>query len=366
VTLTYNRAKELCHNLDKPLSPPILRGLALNTLSRSSLKEAYGFGKQLLDLAHGTGDPVQYVEAHYVLGVTLFWQGEFLAARDHLARAVETYRPERSDTHIALFSQDPKVICLVRLGYTLWYLGFPDQARRTCQEALALAREINHPLSLAYAHIYVAWLANDCGELDNFETLSTELTSLLEREQLGFMKQNGAVLHGWLLFNRGESEDGIAYMYEGLEAVRESKQTLHLLYALVLMTRAYQRLGDRERALATLDEAFLFSEQTEERFLDAELHRIRGEMFAETGESTAAVQAFQQALDVARQQHAKALELRVAIRLASHWRILGQSEDAHRLLSESYHQFSEGFDTADLRRAKELLGERGENGGSAT
>jgi len=143
------------------VSPPILRGLAIGSVVRLELADAREHGVALLAAAEGDQDSMLIVEAEYVLGVTSFWAGEFQESRRHLEEAIERYSPERHEAHIALYSQDPKVVCLSRLAWTLRFLGYPDQAVRTRDAALSLADELGHPFSRCYASVYAAIVSQD-------------------------------------------------------------------------------------------------------------------------------------------------------------------------------------------------------------
>src|SRR5262249_11358769 len=211
-----SRALALCQSLAKPPSPPLLRALAIANISRTEFQRARDLGDQLLGLAERDQDALLRVEAHYVLGVTCFWQGAFAASRMHLEQAIAHYDPQQSRIHIALYSQDPKVICLCRLAFDLLCLGYPDQATRTEQEALALARELSHPHSLAYGMYWDALLQNYHRALRETQERAQAIIALCREHRLGSFLPQAVVLQGWARAEQGEVEAGIAQMRDGM------------------------------------------------------------------------------------------------------------------------------------------------------
>ena len=145
-------------------APPLLRSLAVASLSRGDFAGARRFGERLRARGERDADDVLLVEGDYVLGIAAFWQGEFAAARGHFEAAVDRYRPEHRRAHLLQYGLDPKVVCLSRLGNTLWFLGCPAAAIRARDAALALADEIGHPFSQAIALVFAALLALDLRE----------------------------------------------------------------------------------------------------------------------------------------------------------------------------------------------------------
>jgi predicted ATPase len=144
----YQRSRDLAQRLGKPLQPPLLRGLAIAAVAQTNFQFAQELGERMLDQAERDGDPVVLVEAHYVLGVTLFWRGQFAESRSHLEDAIAHYSVERSQAHLTGYSQNPAVVCLIRLAVVLWFLGDSYEATRCAEESLALARKVAHPFSL--------------------------------------------------------------------------------------------------------------------------------------------------------------------------------------------------------------------------
>jgi adenylate cyclase len=349
------RAQSLCQSLGKPASPPILRALAIAHIARAEYQQGHDLGDQLLGLAERAQDAMLLVEAHYVLGVALFWQGAFAASCRHLEQAITHYDPRQSRTHLALYSQDPKVICLCRLGFALWYLGYPDQATQRSQEGLTLAQEISHPLSLAYGTYFDALLHSHLREAKRTQTQAEAVIALDREQRVGFYLQVATVLHGWAIAEQGDTGAGLARMRESLAGFRTVVAEHLRHHALILLAEQYGKAGDIAQGLSFLAEACAAVDTHTAHWCEAELHRTWGELLAARGEGAEAETAFERARAIARSQEAKSLELRAATSLARLWQTQARYTEARLLLAEIYGWFSEGFDTPDLRDARALL-----------
>jgi predicted ATPase len=311
VTATYARAMEICAELDEPPTAPVLRGTGLSALVRGELPLARDTAMRLLELGERHDDSMVQAEGHYLRGVTLFWLGDLTTARDQLERAIAVYAPERSREHLAFYSQDPRVVCLSRLSYTLWHLGDSRGASRHCMEALRLAEQLEHPFSLGYALAYASWLAIDSGDEPAARRQSARLAELAEEQQLGFLQPLGTILSGWRDVSDGHVDAGITMIHEGLDLYRHSGQSLLLPWSLRLLTEVNIATGRIVAARVALTEAFEVVEATEQRFLEADLHRLSGELvLLEGGDAREAESSFDAAVEVARSQRAVQFELR--------------------------------------------------------
>ena len=316
VSETYDRAWKLCELLGEHPAAPIIRGVALSALTQGELHRALELGGQLVALGQRDGDRMVRVEGDYMLGVTAFWLGELGVARDHLEQALAGYAPERTRSHLVLFAQDPRIICLSRLAYTLWHLGFAQEAEQHAREALRLGGQLDHPISLAYALNFAGWLAIDSGDERRARILADRLAGLADEQHLGFMQPMGTILRGWASVHDGEAAQGIAMMREGLDVYRRSGQPLFMPWSLGLLARMCVGEGQLELARTALVEAFDVVESTGQRFLEAELHGLMGDVvLVESGDRTQAEARFARALQIARSQGARVLERRAAARL---------------------------------------------------
>jgi adenylate cyclase len=294
------------------------------------------------------------------MGQTAFYRGELLQAREHLEEATARYDPKELRSRGFLFFRvDPGVGALDNLVWTLWSLGYPEQALTRSQESLALARELSHPVTqtnaLLYAN-YVHWVRGESrAALEGAEAMIT-----LSNEH-GFLQLAGigTFLRSLALTDQGQLQEGIAGMRAIMEAMRSGGAVLGLPMMLALLAEAHGKAGQSEEGLALIAEAQEFIEKTEERSVEAEMHRVKGELLLvrSASDPAQAEASFREALEVARCRSAKSLELRAATSLARLWQRQGKRDEARDLLAPVYAWFTEGFDTKDLRDAKALLEE---------
>jgi predicted ATPase len=236
----------------------------------------------------------------------------------------------------------------------LWLLGYPDQALQRSREALALARELAHPFTLGFALYYSAWVHQQRGERQAVEERIEATITLATEQELTRWALQGAVLKGWLLAQQGKRQEGILQLRQGATvAVRDQPH-----YA-ALMAEAYGKEGQTEEGLRVVTEELARVHITGGRFYESELHRIKGELLlGQTVPDRAEAEGcFEKAVEVARSQSAKSLELRAVMSLSRLWQRQGKKEEARQLLADIYGWFTEGFDTADLKAAKALLEE---------
>jgi predicted ATPase/class 3 adenylate cyclase len=364
----YARARELCQQAgDTPQLFQVLRGLWYFYLQRVELRTARELGEQLLTLAQHVGDPALLLEAHYALGNTVNYLGEFAAAQAHFAQGMALYDPQRHRSHAFRYGQDPGVICRAYAGLTLWLLGYPDQALQRSHEALTLARELAHPFSLGFALYFAAFLHHFRREWHLTEERAAVLIALATEQGFALWGALGRFIRGWALTERPaepvagqrQVEEGMAQMQQGLAALRAIPAEVVRPYGLALLAKAAAKVGQVEEGLTLLAEALALTNDKEERRWEAELHRPKGEiLLARFAEHYAEAETcFRQALNVARRQEAKSWELRAAMSLSRLWQQQGKRAEARELLVPVYGWFTEGFDTADLQDARALLAE---------
>jgi predicted ATPase len=358
----YTQAYALCQQVgETPQLVPVLFGLWRFYLVRPQLHTARELSETLLRLAQRAHDPSLAVLAHYALGATWMWLGTLPAARTHLKEGIARYTPDQRRAPVFRIGQDPGVGCRAYAAATLWLLGYPDQALAHIHEAMALAHALLHPFSLAYARCWAAivsqWRRDVLAVYEQAEaaiTLSTEQRFLL-------WEAVGTILRGWVLALQDQDEEGLAQVLQGIAAFRATGAALVVPYYCTLLVEVSAHLGHIEDGLQALAEAHTLVEQQEERWWEAEVHRLRGVLLLrQSGISQAEAETWlQRALDVARRQEAKSLELRAAMSLGRLWQQQGKQAEAQALLAPIYGWFTEGFDTADLQEAKALLEELG-------
>ena len=239
----------------------------------------------------------------------------------------------------------------------LWLLGYPRQALQRSQDALTLAQEQSHPFTLSLTLATVAVLQQ--WRRERQAALAHVKASLALATEHGFpyLQAVGIVLQGWALTRGGQVGEGMVQMRQGLDELRAMGAEVLRPYLLALLAEVCGRSGQIKAGLDMLEEALVTAENHTERFNEADLHRLKGELLLRQceGARCKAEACFQRALDIARHQQAKSLELRAATSLARLWQQQGKRDDARQLLAEVYGWFTEGFDAADLQEAKALL-----------
>jgi predicted ATPase len=302
-------------------------------------------------------DATLLLEAHRALGTSLFYLGELVLGRGHLEQAITLYDPVQHRSLAFRIGQDPGVVCGGFAAWALGVLGYPDQALQRSYDTHALAQELAHPFTLAYALDFMVRI-HQLRREEQLTRQRAEALLMLSHEQ-GFTQRlaTGTILLGWVLTAQGQKAEGVGQVRQGLAAFRATGAELARPYYLALLAEAYAQVGQREDGLSLLAEALATVHKTGERWWEAELHRLKGELLlALSAEKYAEAETcFHQALDIARHQEAKALELRAAMSLSRLWQRQGQRAEAYELLAPIYGWFTEGFDTADLQEAKTLL-----------
>jgi TOMM system kinase/cyclase fusion protein len=361
VEQVYARARDLCQQAGEPRQLfTVLWGLWYFFNTRAELQKAEELGKQLLTLAQQVQDRTLLLEAHHALWPTLFFLGELAAARGHLEQGMALYDLQDHRSHAFLYGgHDPGSCCQSYTGWTLWALGYPEQALKASDRALTLAQELAHPASLAATLSYAAVLHQFRREREAVQQTAEALIALATEQGDAERLARGGILRGWALFAQGQGTEGMVQMRQGLAALQATGGEVRRQLFLPLLAEAYGGIGQSEEGLNVLAEALSAVEKTRGRFYEAELYRLRGELLlARSAEHhTEAETCFRQSLNIARRQQAKSWELRAGLSLSRLWQQQGKGDEARELLAEIYSWFTEGFDTADLQEARALLEE---------
>jgi predicted ATPase len=334
----YARARELCQQVGETSQLfPVLSGLFSFHTGRAEFQTARELAEQLFSLAEREQDPGLLQDAHRMLGMTMFQLGEPAPARAHFEQG------------------------MANAAWQMWFLGYPDQALDRVNEAVNLAQERTHPFSMTFAFMLntAALVHQSRREAQAAQERAEALIALSTEQSFPHWLPYGTILRGWALTAQGKGAEGIAQMRQGLAAYQVTRSKLNRPYLLSLLAEAYGKVGQPEEGLTVLVEALALVDSTGERYWEAELHRRKGELLLmQQGQKVGeAEECFRQALDIARRQQAKSLELRAAMSLSRLWERQRKQEEAHHLLAEIYGWFTEGFDTADLKEAKVLLEE---------
>jgi len=360
VARVYRRAKELSQHIGETTQLfPALYGLWVFHYIRAEFRTAHELGEDMLRLAQQHDDQAPRLVAHRLVGTTWFFLGEFLEACGHLEQVRTLYDPQQHRSLALQYSQDTGVAGLIFLSWTLWLLGYPDQALARAHEALEMARNVAHPFSLAFALNLVATVHQFRREAHAARELAEAAITLCREQGFAFWLAYGTMVRDWALVTLRQREEDLPHLHQSLGAASHMQT-----YWRVLLAEAYRRVGQAEEGLRVLAEGLAVMGATEEHFWEAELYRLRGELLQHVSRGAQDTEwtpegGFRQALDVARRQDAKSLELRAAMSLARLWQCQGKRAEAHELLAPIYGWFTEGFDTADLQEAKTLLEESG-------
>ncbi len=376
----YARARALCQQLgDASRLAPVLSGLWIFHLGRAELQTAREMAELLLRHGEKTQDPGALGSAHHGLGQILHDAGEFSSAREHCEQALALFpRQLLSSPDPIPFVQDGRVISQGFLAMTLWFLGYPDQALRKAQEALAMARELSHPFTLTSA-LHFAVVVHVCrGEKALAGERNEEMLALSVEQGFPPFIAGGTIGKSALLLEQGKIavDEGIAQMRRSVEALRATGVRIGLPRILVLLATVEGAVGHVEEAFALLAEAQDVGEKTGERQHDSALSQLKGSLLLRQAsrmeraedrrkKTSEAEACFRHAIDVTRRQEAKSLELRAAMSLSRLWQQQGRRDEARDLLADVYGWFTEGFDTADLKEAKALLEELAPRGGKS-
>src|SRR5262249_22017147 len=275
----YMRARELCRQVGETSQIfSALNGLRLFYYVRGKLQSAHELAGELLSLTQKAQDMILLVLAHQARGVNRLSLGELVCAREHLEQGIRLYDPQQHRSHILLYGEDPGAICYCFSSWVLPLLGYPDQAARKSIGALNLAHEVTHAQSLAEALLFAAVLHQFRREGHAAQERAEATVALCAEQGFPFWLAWGTILRGWALAVQGQGEEGIAQLRQGLAASRAVGAEWGRSYALALLAGAHERMGQTKEGLAALAEALGVVHTTGERFYEAELYRLKGEL----------------------------------------------------------------------------------------
>jgi tetratricopeptide (TPR) repeat protein len=351
---TFSRAYELCRSGGE--SAEFVRasvGLTQVHIFRGEMQKAREASKEILEVAARVQDPAIVAVAYNALGFVLHFQAELSQARERLEQALALFKsvPELSGWD--------RLQTLVGLGRTLWLLGFPDQALTRTREAEVVGQRGTDPqlkvfgFGLTLTQQVHLW----CG---NFDVIREQVQKLLDTPSAtlnpGILSTTD-ILRGWLIAREGQAQ-GIALIRGAMAKLAAIRSSVYGSLFGSLLAEACASLGRIDEAMTVLDETLPLAE-TEQHYYEAELRRLRGELLLlrPQADREGAERCFREAIDIARRQSAKSWELRSTTSLARLLAKQSKGDEARAMLAEIYGWFTEGFDTADLKDAKALLGE---------
>jgi predicted ATPase len=351
----YARARELAEQRDDPRQLFMATyGLWQSANGAARIFDCRSLSNRLQQLTADDTDNELRLQAHHSAWATYLFAGEPTVSREHSEAGRQLYDPERHRLHHQLYGGHDPGMCALYFGAQVhWLLGYPDKGLALGREALALAERISHPFSFALALQYNCMVHLDRGEPELALQLLEAAKALAAEQRLSFVVEP-QLLHGAVLIARGELEEAVVCLREGL--ARPSAMRVRC-YGLARLADALTRQGEHGAALAAARDGINTAENTGHRQWEAELHRFEGIALSGLNRLEDGQNSLAEAMRIARRQQAKAYELRAATSLARFWCDQGRRAEAHDLLAPVYGWFTEGFDTLDLKEARGLLDE---------
>jgi predicted ATPase len=354
----YGRARERWEQLGCPTEfSHILYEQSSYHTYRGEFDRALRLDEDLLRLSCQRDDSTGLVLGHSSAGRNLFSIGDFASSRSHLEATVALYDPASHGPLIQKAIVDPHVNSLAFLGNALFCLGFTDQGLTRINAAIAEARRLTHPPSLAGSLAVGARMLSLIGASEILTEWVDELVAVTTKQGLPSWHTVGTFYLGWIKVKNNAVAEGMSLLRTSLATNRITRGAKWRPHFVVLLAEAWEIAGQIKKAITQVNNALQIAEETGERWAAAELNRYKGRLLLQQGHSEAAEELYQKALSIAREQQAKLWELRAAVSLARLRRDQGRDTEARDLLAPVYGWFIEGFDTPDLKEARLLLDE---------
>ncbi|MDR3401088.1 MAG: SpoIIE family protein phosphatase [Chthoniobacter sp.] len=358
----FHRARTLSARVGQtPQAFAMMRGHFAYHIVRGDFRLCTDLAARAVEFGERLDDPGILMEALFLQALTMLYRGDFAGAHACCERALAEYDDRARTAFWAVRTgEDSGVTHRCYLALACWHLGSPERALAVNREARELARSLHHPFSLEYALHHTGWLHQHCRLGAQTQAAGDEQMRIASEQGFLFWHACGTLYSAAGLLLRGRPEEGLPLFQKGLDAYRGTGAGLGLPYYLSLLGEAFMQAGRFEDAHHTFEEALALVETNDERFQEAELHRLRGELhLASAHDEAAAEVCFQRALDTARRQGSRAWELRATMSLARLWHQRGRRHEAVTALTTVMNAFVEGFDTPDLMDAAALLKDLG-------
>ena len=352
----YGRARDLCDNLtDTPHRFAVLRGLWNSAFMRKPLAQAQDLGAEVLALAHAQDDDTRRALGCRARGCSLFFGGEFGSAWENFRQAIDLWDIGKARAEILVYGEDPSVLCRAYGSWLLWFLGYPEESTVLIGQALADAQGLSNPFICAMALGLASALDVHRGE--SVQAVERADASSMLSTKYGFPQWTAyaKMCRGWARAALGRADNGIAEMEQGWADWQALGAKLGTTHATVRLADACAKADRIAAGLGWIEVAAEHVRVFHERFLEAEIHRVQGELLLGQAATSEAETCLRRSMQVARLQKAKSLELRAAMVLAQHWQRQGRRQAAYDLVAPIFAWFSQGFDTPDLQKARALL-----------
>jgi predicted ATPase len=314
---------------------------------------------EFLAFAEKQGTTPLLLTAHRIVGPCLVYTGDIIESLSHFERTIALYDPTEHRPLAMQFGSDARAHTLCYRSMAFWFLGYPEAALADARRAVNDAREIGQAATLMNVLALTLYTYLFCGKYAAASAQTDELVILADEKGAVYWKAFAMWLQGWLLALTGKAAESVHMLASGITAWRSTGATLGGPTQLSSLAKAYADFGQFDEAWRCISEAMTAVETSKERWCEADIHRMAGEIALASPEPNAAKAEayFERALSVARQQQAKSWELRAAMSMARLWRDQGKRDEARDMLAPVFGWFTEGFDTLDLKEAKALLDE---------
>ena len=353
----YERAAALTEVVGEvPELFPTRVGVLTYYLVRGQLSTAYELAVRDLELADRFGEVDFQIEAELDRGTTSYYLGNAVESRTHLERAAALYDVPRHHPHVFMYGKDPGAVAMVHLSGVLWQLGEPDRGLAMANAARALSETWFHPFSALWTGVGQAFSHQVRGDAPEVARIADWIVSESVEQVFPNWLAQGQVFLGWALAAMGQGDRGIEMMRDGLAHWEMTGAELFRTYLLSLLADGLRTVGDPEAALEVVETALAVADRTDERFWEAELRRVRGDLLLESGADEATADAeHAAALGLARSRSQRSLELRAATSRARLMRAGGDGSGVEALLQPILDHFREQAETRDIAAATALL-----------
>jgi class 3 adenylate cyclase/tetratricopeptide (TPR) repeat protein len=360
VAPTIERARDLCEKIGTVSDRFfVLWGLWGFRLLRLELDKCRQLGEEAMRLVCGSAEGRELLgEAHWLPGCTAYYAGDFATARRHFEAGLGLFDPGRARAHARRTGQNVGVLYPCHLALTLWEIGFPDQALKLAEDMIRFARELGHPFSLAMAHYFRRRLHQDCRLEEQVRQSVAEEYEICRQHGFSFWEAHAVLARGDIFIRQGQLDQAREQLELALRTLEASGCKCTLTHPCSFLAESFMHAGRLGEANEWLERGFDLVENHNERCLESELLRLKGELLVHTpGSETDAEACFEKAVQVAQRQHARSRQLRAIVSLCCLKQKKFKPEEARQKLSEIFGGFTEGFATSDLVQAKRLLQE---------
>ena len=353
----YFRAQELCQQIgDTAQMSAVLYGIWNYLAVGGKHQPALKLAQECVDQAQRARNAAHLIAAHNNLGASLLHMGRFDEAQQHLDQSLVLSAPDKDPPWWQDYGEDPTMAARVWGSWVLWIRGFPDQALSQGDEALEISRQDSAIVTAAFAMQYVSVVRYFCGDFEATRKLAQTNIDFCTEHGIPLFLTYGMVMMGRTMLEDGSPEEGTAMMCRGVEEWKAAEIEMMCPFLSALLAQGHVRCGNLDKGLKVLDGALEQVARIGEHVWESELHRLRGAFLLSSSENALEAETcFHRAIDVSREQNAKSFELRAAISLTEFYDDEGRCEEARDLLSPIYAWFTEGLETADLKKAKGLL-----------